>query len=566
MGSQQLADAAGPPFDQAAYIAAGRPLTMGGFLLEVARRYPDNEALVFDDPLRAGKTRRWTYGDLERHARQVARALIAVGVVRGERVATLMANRPEAVAAYFGAALAGAVIVPMSTFATRHELSALFDAADPVVLLIQSAMGSRSFAADITALHEESVEASTRLREVAVVGAEYYDLDPWDNFLGRGDEVPEAAIDEMVAKTDPLDTALIMFSSGTTATPKGVVHHHQAPTLQFWAQAELFGRHEKTRMWTALPIFWTAGMNTAMGATLAAGGCWVMQEGFDPGVALSLMERERVTEPYTLPHQARTLAEHPDWERTDLSSLRSVYGKAVFAKHPSVNGDPDWQMPVGWGMSETCAFISAFPSTSSRETMKSSLGKLLPGNQLRVIDPETGESVPAGEEGELLIKGPTLMKHYLGKSHAECFDNEGWFHTGDVGHVDADGGVHWSGRRDEVIKTAGALVSPAEIEVALRSYPPVQLARVLGLPDERLGQIAVLCVELRDGATETAEDVQGFLRERIAAYKVPKRVEFFAAGEIPLTASSTKVLDQDLRALLDARAAAEDNTAKAEQA
>jgi acyl-CoA synthetase (AMP-forming)/AMP-acid ligase II len=532
---------------------------MGGFLLEVARRYPNHEALVFDDPLRGGKTRRWTYGDLERHARQVARALIAVGVNRGERVATIMANRPEAVAAYFGAALAGAVIVPLSTFATRPELAALLDAADPAVLLLQASMGTRDFAADITAIHDEAPETSVNLREVGVVGPEHAadehpELETWATFLARGDEVPESAIDDRVAETDRLETALIMFSSGTTATPKGVVHHHQAPTLQFWVQAELFGRNEQTRMWTALPMFWTAGMNTAMGATFAAGGCWVMQEGFDPAVALKLMERERVTEPYTLPHQARTLAEHPDWVNTDLSSLRCVFGKSVFAKHPTVTGDPGWQMPVGWGMSETCAFISAYPSTTAREVMKSSLGKLLPGNQLLVVDPESGAAVAPGEEGEFLIQGPTLMQHYLGKSRGECFDADGWFHTGDVGHVDPDGGVHWSGRRDEVIKTAGALVSPAEIEVALRAYPPVQLARVLGVPDDRLGQLAVLCVELRDGATETAADVQGFLRERIAAYKVPKRVEFFAAGEIPLTASRTKVRDDELRALLDARA------------
>jgi acyl-CoA synthetase (AMP-forming)/AMP-acid ligase II len=549
-----MISAAGPPFDPAAYVAFGRPLTMGGFLLEVARRYPDNPALVFDDPLRDGKTRRWTYGDLERHARQVARALIAVGVERGEHVATIMANRPEAVAAFFGAALAGAVIVPLSTFATKHELAALLDAADPAVVLLQASMGSRNFAADVTAVHEELPETNTRLREVAVIGPEHHDLDPWETFLARGDEVPESAIDDIVAETLPIDTALIMFSSGTTATPKGVVHHHRAPTLQFWVQSELFGRDESTRMWTALPMFWTAGMNTAMGATFAAGGCWVMQEGFDPGVALALMEREQVTEPYTLPHQARALAEHPAWATTDLSSLRCVFGKSVFAKHPTVTGDPGWQMPVGWGMSETCAFISAYPSSSSRETMKSSLGKLLPGNQLKVVDPDTGETVPPGSEGEFLIKGPTLMQRYLNKTVEECFDADGWFHTGDVGHVDAHGAVHWSGRRDEVIKTAGTLVSPAEIEVALRAYPPVQLARVLGVPDERFGQIAVLCVELRDGATETAADVQGFLRDRLAAYKVPKRVEFFATGEIPLTASRTKVRDDELRALLDARA------------
>jgi acyl-CoA synthetase (AMP-forming)/AMP-acid ligase II len=543
---------AGPAFDAAQFVASGRPLTMGGFALEVTRRYASNEALVFDDPLLDGMTVRWTYADLERHAREVARALLARGVLPGQRVATLMANRPEAVAAYFGAALAGAVVVPLSTFATRHELTALLEAATPAALLLQTSMGSRSFAADVAELRT----AGAAVPSLAVAlgpAADRHGLDGWEEFLAIAEETEDAAIDAMVEVTDPLATGLIMFSSGTTSAPKGVVHHHQAPTLQFWVQAELFGRHERTRMWTALPIFWTAGMNTAMGATLAAGGCWVMQEGFDAGVALELMAREKVTEPYTLPHQARTLAEHPAWDSTDLSSLRCVYGKAVFAKHPSVSGDPDWQMPVGWGMSETCAFFSALPASSSREAMRASLGTLLPGNELRVVDPDSGGLVPAGDEGELLIKGPTLMQHYLGKTPEQCFDADGWFHTGDIGHVDADGCLHWSGRRDEVIKTAGALVSPAEIEVALRAYPPVRLARVLSVPDERLGQLAVLCVELRDGATETAADVQGFLRERIAAYKVPKRVEFFGAGEIPLTASRTKVRDEELRVLLNAR-------------
>jgi len=300
-------------------------------------------------------------------------------------------------------------------------------------------------------------------------------------------------------------------------------------------------------MWTALPMFWTAGMNTAMGATLAAGGCWVMQEGFDPGAALELLERERVTEPYTLPHQARALAEHPAWSSTDLSALRCVYGKSVFAKHPSVAGDEGWQMVVGWGMSETCAFISAHAADRGREAMKRSLGTLLPGNRLRVIDPDTGGTMPLGAEGELIVKGPTLMERYVGKARDECFDADGWFHTGDVGHVDELGEVHWTGRRTEMIKTGGANVSPAEIEVQLRAHPGVKLARVIALPDERLDQIAVLCVERVEGVGVDAEEIQAFLRERLAAYKVPKQVVFFGAGDIPMTANGTKVADDELR-------------------
>ena len=558
-----LSDIRGPAFDDRTALADHGPLTLGGFLLEVCRRHHGNEALVFDDPLRAGETVRWTYADLERESRRVARGLLAGGTGRGSRVATLLSNRPEAVAAYFGAALAGAVVVPLSTFATAHELLPLLQRCGASTLLTQTTMGRRSFAADVADLVGKGRAALPHLQHVAVLGpeAERCGLPAWEALLGAGEQVPAEAVDAVLATTTPSDPGLVLYSSGTTSEPKGVLHHHRAPTLQFWVQAGLFGRHQRTRMWTALPLFWTAGMSTAMGATLAAGGCWVMQEGFDAGTALRLMSRERVTEPYPLPHQARALEEHPEWLGTDLSSLRSVFGKSVFARHPTVTGDPGWQMPVGWGMSETCAFISAHPSSSSRETMRSSLGRLLPGNRLRVVDPGTGEVLPVGEDGELLIKGPTLMEHYLGKPREECFDGDGWFRTGDVGHVDADGGVHWTGRSTEMIKSGGASISPAEIEVQLRAHPGIRLARVLAVPDSRLEQVAVLCVEPVEGAAPDADGLRSFLRERVASYKVPKHVLFFRAGEIPLTASGTKVVDEALRALVDARLTDQDPTA-----
>jgi acyl-CoA synthetase (AMP-forming)/AMP-acid ligase II len=190
--------------------------------------------------------------------------------------------------------------------------------------------------------------------------------------------------------------------------------------------------------------------------------------------------------------------------------------------------------------------------------MKESLGTLLPGNRLRVVDPDTGVSSGVGEDGELLIKGPTLMEHYLGKTREECFDADGWLHTGDIGHVDEQDRVHWTGRRTELIKSGGANISPAEIEVALRAYPAAGLVRVIAMPDERLDQVAVLCLELVDGTVPKSggpddDAVLGFLRERIAAYKVPKRVLYFAPGEIPLTASRTKVLDDELRKIAVAR-------------
>jgi fatty-acyl-CoA synthase len=357
----------------------------------------------------------------------------------------------------------------------------------------------------------------------------------------------------VTAQVHPSDLGLVIYSSGTTDRPKGVLHNHQAPTLQFWAQAQLFGRDESTRLWCALPLFWTAGLNTAMGATLAAGGCWVMQERFEPGEALRLMQRERVTEPYTIPHQARALEEHADWATADLSSCTKVFGKSVFTRHPTVTGDTRWNMPVGYGLSETCAFFAAHPSSALRELMKQSIGRLLPGNELRIVDPATGRRRGPGEEGELALRGPTLMEHYVKRTRGECFDPDGFFHTGDLGFFDRDGFVHFTGRRTEMIKTGGANVSPAEIEVQLRACDPVKLARVVGVPDERLDQVVVLCVELKDGARATEDDIKAFLRARVATYKVPRRVLFFGEDEIPLTSSETKVKDEALLALVRER-------------
>ena len=545
----------GPPLAEAEGVGA---LTIGGFLTEVCARFARNEALVFDDPLRDGARQRWTYEEMGGQARAVAAALIASGAGKGSRVGILMGNRPEAVAAFFGAALTGAVVVPLSTFAPAPELEFLIRHADIEVLLTQTSMRHRHFVDDVVSLRDDPRRRSPAfpfLEHVAAVGLETCraQVQPWGSFLAAGLAVPGALVEARATEVSPADDGLVTYSSGTTDHPKGMLHNQRAPTLQFWLQARIFGRHEATRMWTSLPMFWTAGINTAMGSTLAAGGCWVMQESFDPGAALRLMAGERVTEPYSLPHQTAALEEHPDWSSTDLSSLRSVYGKSAFSRHPTVNGDKGWNMPVAYGLSETCSAFASHRSDTPRDHLKASMGRLLPGNRLRVIDPDTGARLGPNEDGELAIAGPTLMEHYVKQPRDECLDAEGFFHTGDAGFFDEDGFLHWTGRRTEMIKTAGANVSPAEIEVALRACQPVKLARVVGIPDTRLGQVVVLCAVLKDGGDATAEDVHLFLRERLSAYKVPRHILFFQDGEIPMTSSETKVRDAELIGLVESR-------------
>lgn len=523
-------------------------VTLGGFLDEVVARHGAAEAVVLDDPLLGGATVRWSYDDLGREARRVARALVADGVRPGEMVGVLMGNRPEALAAIFGAAMAGAVAAPMSTFATPTELAGMVRRGEVVTLLTQEAMLARRFGEELAAL----VGELPTVRRVAVLGEP-----SWAELLAAGD-ADAASADEVaarVAAASPDDPALVIFSSGTTSEAKGILHGHRSPCLQFWHLASVFARTPATRMFSALPLFWTAGLNTAVGSTLAAGGCWVAQETFDAATALALMSRERVTEPYTLPHQTVALAERPEWATTDLSSLRCVYGKSAYARHPSVAGDTGWIMPVGYGLSETCSFVCSHPSDTPRDVAKVGSGHLLPGVRLRVVDPDTGATLPGGAEGELAVGGATRMLGYLGLDPEETFDPDGFFRTGDAGHVDEDGLVHFAGRRTEMIKTGGANVSPAEVEVALRACPGVKLSRIIGVPDARLDELVVACIVPADGASPTEDDIRSFLRDRVAAYKVPKRVLFFADGEMPMTTSATKVRDAELLALVSDRLA-----------
>lgn len=533
----------GPPVESVSGVGT---LTMGGFLGEVVERFGDAEAIVLDDDLRDGETVRWTYRRLGDEAHRVARALVAEGVETGQTVGVLMGNRPEALAAIFGAALVGAVAAPMSTFAAPPEVTDMVERSRARIVLTQARLRDRH-------LGEERATAASGPR-VASVG------DPsWATFLAAGDAVDPAEVRRRSDAVSPDDRALVIFSSGTTSRPKAILHAHRSPTLQFRVQAVIFGRHSGTRMFTALPIFWTAGLNTAVGSTLTVGGCCVLQEVFDPGTALALLARERVTEPYTLPHQSQALAEHPDWGAADLSSLRCVYGKSAYARHRTVDGDTHWIMPVGYGLSETCAFVSSHPSDTPRERAKVGHGTLIAGTRVRIVG-DDGTSLGPGEEGEIAVGGATLMLGYLGDdggpADPTCIDADGFFHTGDRGSVDAEGILHFDGRLTEMIKTGGANVSPAEVEVQLRRIPEITISRVLGMPDERLGEVVVACVVLRADAELDAEAVRSSLREHLAPYKVPRHVLFLADGEMPMTGTDTKVRDNLLRELVTERLAA----------
>jgi fatty-acyl-CoA synthase len=527
-------------------------LTLSGFLLEVTRRDPDREALVFHET--DGGTVTWSYRDLEREARRVARALLASGAGKDTRVAILMGNRPEWVAAAFGVALTGAVAVPLNTYFEPPELDHVLRHSDAQALLTQSRLLGHAYVDQLAALCPELVDAapgelrSARFPQLRRVAALDFDeprgaTETWEAFLGSGQRVASGIVDATAAEVMPADHALIIYTSGTTATPKGILHPHRGPALQSWRFAQQLRLDPSVRVWSAFPFFWSAGFVMVMGATLAAGGCIVLQEHFAPGEALHLLETERVTSPHAWAHQLAELEDHPDWPRIDLSAIRHCEAFTSFGRHPSVHVEDAWSPRAAYGLSETCTIISSLPADTPREIRERSQGAILPGNAVRIVERDTGAALSVDAIGEITVKGPTLMLGYVKKLPEECFDEDGFFHTGDAGFVDGEGYLHWTGRMTEMIKTGGANVSPVEIEETLLRHPGLKAALTVGIPDDKLGEMVVVCAVAHDGVS-----IGEFLRGRIAAYKIPRRVLFFDEAELSLTGNA-KIRSDELRKL-----------------
>jgi fatty-acyl-CoA synthase len=544
----------GPPPESEAGIGA---LTLGGFLLEVVQRYPDREALVFH--ARDGVAVRWSYRELEREARRVARALLAGGAGKDTRVAILMGNRPEWVAAAFGVALVGAVSVPLTTYFEPPELDHVLRHSDAQVLLTQSRLLGHAYVDQLAGLCPELRDAAPgelrsarfpQLRRIAALGLDgpRGAAETWEAFLGSGQGVADGIVDATAAEVTPADHALIIYTSGTTATPKGILHPHRGPALQSWRFAQQLRLDPSVRVWSAFPFFWSAGFVMVMGATLAAGGCIVLQEHFEPGEALHLLETERVTSPHAWAHQLAELEDHPDWPRVDLSAIRHCEAFTSFGRHPTVHVEDAWSPRAAYGLSETCTIIASLPADTPREVRERSQGAILPGNSVRIVDRDTGAALPVDAIGEITVKGPTLMLGYVKKLPEECFDDDGFFHTGDAGFVDGELYLHWTGRMTEMIKTGGANVSPVEIEETLLRHPGLKAALAVGVADEKLGEMVVVCAVAHDSVSLDEDDVREFLRGRVATYKIPRRVLFFDETELSLTGNA-KIRSDELRKL-----------------
>ena len=498
--------------------------TLARILDDLVARYGDRPAIRSPD-------RERSYAALHAEARLVARGLLGAGIGKGDPVGLWMANGPDWAAAAFGAAMIGAVLVPVNTFAKEEERDHILDHGDVSVLLMQRQLLGRDLGDELL----PSIDRLPRLRRIFVKGgAGPRPLEPWEALLALGAEVTEERVEAMADTITASDDAMIIYTSGTTSLPKGVLHMQRAPVIQAWRFAELMGLTTDDVIYTVFPFFWTAGICMSLGAGLSAGAVVLTDEAFDPGAALARIEAERATVVHAWPHQEKEMAEHPDAKRRDLSSARKIEFSSPLAPLVGLEKD-EYSTYASYGLSETFTICSALPASTPAEIRKPTHGKPLPGMEIRIVDPDTGEALPPGTHGEIAVKGRTLMRGYHKVDPGECFDANGFFRTKDAGMIDEDGYLHWTGRLSNLIKTGGANVSPLEIEQRALRFPGLHVSAAVGVPHPTLGEAVVLCAVPVEGAELDPEALRAFLKEGLAAYKVPRIVLLFDESEVEYT-------------------------------
>jgi fatty-acyl-CoA synthase len=535
------------------------PLTLGSYLRAVTDRFAPREAAVLHQDERV---ERWTYQDLWNRSVDVSRALIGCDIGKGTRVGILMTNRPEFLACVFGAALAGCVATTISTFFTATELDEVLKASCCSVLLFEREVLKKDFAASLTELEPRVTSAapgqlaSTRfpfLRHLAAidliesVGA----IEGWRHFLARGQRVSLDLAEATASTVMPSDPGTLFFSSGSTGKAKGILSAHRGVCLQLWRWKSWYGIEEPPRTWSSNGFFFSGNFAMALGGTLSAGGSLVLQRYFHAETALWLMERERATMLLAWPHQWAQLQAASNYATVNLSSMRYIDAESPIARHPSIS--THWREPAhAYGSTETFTLISVFPAGTPASIAGKSHGVPTAGSVIKVVDPISGTPVRHGVRGEIAVKGPTLMLGYIGIPLDESLDDEGFFRTSDGGYLDEAGRLFWEGRLNDIIKTGGANVSALEIDQVIRDCPGVKISQTVGVAHELLGEIVVACVVPHAEQMLTEEFVRDFARKRLASYKVPRRVLFFAEHELKTTGSA-KIVTAELRKIASAR-------------
>jgi acyl-CoA synthetase (AMP-forming)/AMP-acid ligase II len=516
--------------------------TVGEILRNHARSRGDHSLLVCD-------AERINYAEADHRSAQLARGLIALGAGKGSYVGLLYPNSVAFVVGMLAAARIGAVVVPFSTFSSTRELREQLVDSDVEILLAAPSYRSHDYAQRLAeVLSGSNLDCEGRLFDTAApqLRRVIFDVARVCRLAESVDEKLLAGLEDDVEGSDPL---AIIYTSGTTTTPKGVVHTHAALLTHQKNLNAIRGLTAADKLFCNSPFFWIGGFAFALLATLVAGSTLLCSNAGDAGQTLDLLETEKPTVTNGFAAGIAHLAKHPSFGSRDLSSMRRGNLYPIMA--PEVRPvDPELRHNM-LGLTEAGSVVLISGDESDQpEHRRGSFGKPAPGFETKIVDPQSGRQVEVGALGELCIRGPYLMQRYHKRSREESFDDDGWFHTGDLVAADQDGFLYFIRRRDSMIKTAGANVSPAEVENAIAKVTGGAESHVFGIPDSDRGQVVAAVVALEDGAGFDEPTLRRDLADELSEYKIPKRFAAIPATDVPLL-SSGKVDIRQLKKLFD---------------
>jgi len=503
---------------------------------ETAAKHPNREALIVSQ-----QGVRLTWRGLSEAVERTARGLAGLGLRPGDRAGIWASNCLEWILLQLACARTGIVLVNVNPAYRSHELRFVLNRSRIRALFLHE----RDQRADYRAILNESLNGgSLPLEHVVFIGQP-----SWDEMIARGADLPEHQV-------APDDVANIQYTSGTTGSPKGVLLTHRNLVNDGKAIASYMRNGPEDRICAPVPLY------HCFGSVIAAAMCWTSGAAlilpcaqFDALATLEAIHKERATAVYGVPTMFIAELDHPDFDKFDLTSLRT----GVMAGAPCpievmkqvVSRMHCRELTVCYGQTETSPVSTMSRAGDPLEIRVTTVGTALPNVEIRIADPQTGETLPVGRQGELCSRGFLVMKGYDGDEEAtrQIIDSEGWLHSGDLAVMRPDGYFSFKGRVKDTIIRGGENIYPCEVEEFLHTHPKISDVYVIGLPDARLGETVLAWVQLKPGATATVEEIRDFCRGRIAYFKIPQHIRFVEGFPTTVTKKVQKFLmrEQEIR-------------------
>jgi fatty-acyl-CoA synthase len=512
--------------------------TIGANLEATVARHPDREALV-----EVATGRRWTWAELDADVDALARGLLAAGIAQGDRVGIWSPNCAEWTLTQYATAKIGAILVNVNPAYRTHELAYAVNQSGLSLLVTATEFKT----SDYRAMVEQVRPECPSLRRVVHLGT-----DEWDALLAEGEPLPDGVVAERMAVLGPDDPINIQYTSGTTGRPKGATLSHRNILNNGFFTTELIGFTADDRLCIPVPFYHCFGMVMGnLGCTTHGATMVIPAPGFDPEVTLRTIEQERCTALYGVPTMFIAIQNHPDFASYDLSSLRTgVMAGSVCPVEVMKHCIDDMHMAevsICYGMTETSPVSTQTRADDDLDRRTSTIGRVHPHVEIKVVDPTTGETVERGEPGELCTRGYSVMLGYWDDQEKtdEAIDAEGWMHTGDLAEMREDGYAMIVGRIKDMVIRGGENIYPKEIEEFLHTHPDVEDVQVVGVPDEKYGE--ELCAWIRMKAERQpldADQVRAFATGKLSHYKIPRYV--MVVDEFPLTVTG-KVRKVEMR-------------------